>query len=524
MLNSHFQTLAKINCPLTDTELRDVRALRERLATARARQLELIGLPFPLGPSARCVSQKEARIAGDLSTCRALLDPIRKLPVGVIAKILAFYPLSSDSAERHIEVSRLGQISSRWRRAALSVPFFWTTLRLILPDATNPTYADARLYMIDWFARAGPAAPLALHIDVRTPTHDDAILRVEGLDVLVRLVSPYLGRLRYLSLGQAFRWDVLLPFLAQTQFKNLGSLVLSAPGDAPSTQTLDVSNGPLLSEVLPNLRRVKFEQELFMLFNSFSHSVALKDFSLPFNRLTHLTLESVDVKGWSKAMQDCIMLQFGIFHLRGTIGLCQPHRVRSARHAGSLNSSHRVIDADDLGLWGPRANGMFAQMSKLLFLALVRAWPIHVEVFHQLLEHAPYVTELEMELNADIAPFFDALQDRTPVLQAHVPRLTAILVDMAIYYALSATTIDDFPLDGFLDFLESRAGTLKRCRLYIDGDEVHHVVRERFRRVVNKSTSGVSVSLTSQHEMKGRGWRRRLPNPHTSAVALAECE
>ncbi|CAA7268580.1 unnamed protein product [Cyclocybe aegerita] len=544
MLNSHFQTLAKTNCPLTDVELRDVRVLWERLTAARARQLELIELPFPMAFRQMCVAEEE-RIAGDLSTCRALLNPARRLPVGVIARILAFYPLASDSTERHLEVYSLCQISSRWRNAALSVPLLWTTLRLILPDATNPTYADARLYMIDWFARAGPSAPLALHLDVRTPIHDDSVLRVEGLYVLVKLVCPYIDRLRYLSLGQVFRPNVLLSFLVQSQFKNLGSLVLGAPGDAPLPEALDVSYNPLSPEVLlPNLRRVKVEQELLLPFSSSSYSIALKDFPMPFNRLTYLTLESVDVKDWIKAMQDCTLLQFGMFHLKGTFSACDEMldggksllsylTDLTLTFEGCVNptvfnlvetsvlSTLRIGSSmpDHLDLWGPRANGMFAQMSKLGLLSLVRAWPIHIEVFHQLLENSPHVIELELELNTDVAPVFDALHNRTPVLQCHVPRLKTILIDMVIY-ALSATTIADFPLDGFLDFLESRAGTLKRCCLHVDDDEAHHVVREQIRKVLKKSTSGVSVSLTSQREMKDRGWRRRLPN-HTSANETA---
>ncbi|CAA7263765.1 unnamed protein product [Cyclocybe aegerita] len=44
----------------------------------------------------------------------------------------------------------------------------------------------------------------------------------------------------------------------------------------------------------------QFEQELLIPFNSSWAPIALKDFHLPFNHLTHLTLESIDVKGWGK--------------------------------------------------------------------------------------------------------------------------------------------------------------------------------------------------------------------------------
>ena len=293
---SPLRHLLKSNAAPSDSE---VIAIRAWITEAEA-SIEELHRRFPTGDHA---SQAiESQLLKTIEAHRALLSPVRYLPSEILQEIFLYY------ADKRGPIStmpwRLGHISHRWRRIALSLPSLWDNIpKIYLSESgSERSYVRALICLLQ---RSGASPTLKLNISRQTsafgglrkgyesPTsiikkiilHSERIeqLRIEANRTTMPLLQRLKGRLpnlrilcvlyyvpapsidvfetapalRQVTLGGLYLDDsvsVLLPWSQITHFEDervgrVGKLVLLPSSSLCSLTNLDIYRPPCLYQV-----------------------------------------------------------------------------------------------------------------------------------------------------------------------------------------------------------------------------------------------------------------------------------
>ena len=209
---SPLRHLLKSNATPSDSE---VTAIRAFISEAEA-SLEELHRRFPTGDHA---SQAiESQLLKTIEAHRALLSPVRYLPSEILQEIFLHYA-DSQLEGRNVTIRavpwRLGHISHRWRKIALSLPSLWDNIPEIYlsQSGLEQSYFRALIYLLQ---RSGTSPTLKLNITgqpsgwshrkgYKSPTgiierimlHSERIeqLRIEVNDSTMSLLQGFKGRL-----------------------------------------------------------------------------------------------------------------------------------------------------------------------------------------------------------------------------------------------------------------------------------------------------------------------------------------
>ena len=156
--SSSLRHLLKSNATPSDSEVITVRAL---ITDAEA-SIEELHRRFPVRDYASQVI--ESQLLKSIEAHRAILSPVRYLPSEILQEIFFLY---SDNPHSNARIAtmpwRLGHISHRWRKIALSLPFLWDNIPKIYlyEGRPEPSYFRALVCLL---RRSGTSPTLKLNI------------------------------------------------------------------------------------------------------------------------------------------------------------------------------------------------------------------------------------------------------------------------------------------------------------------------------------------------------------------------
>ncbi|KDR69654.1 hypothetical protein GALMADRAFT_215027 [Galerina marginata CBS 339.88] len=502
-------------------------------------------------PRYHVLSKRWSEIWHEIRHYPILLSPFRRLPISILAEVFLHCPSAHpNSPERNKGVLALCGVSSLWRKVAFATHGLWTSLYLILPnlDDSDWRYRRALDAASKWIQRSGNALPLSIRLHIRDMSYHDDTFNMRCTQVVLYIVTPIMNRIRHLDLGTCFDPQVLFHVLNVSTFLNTQSITIrgGAPDDIKYLSS--AKSDRTGSSICPSLRRLVLNRGLL--------SNTVSDFPLPWNQLTHLTVEYIHDHLWIELLSSCIQLQCGSFLFHGEprnySGMADlPLIVISHLRDLTLTFLHSVNPGvlcrfdlpslvtlrlgssapDTMGLWTLEGNSgnFFSQMKTVRYLALIKEWPINMELFHLLLRHAPDLITLELSVDVNLSAIFKALEHSNVPLTVIsedgpclVPGLRTIVIDVVVYYGYSGTVaLASFPVNELAGFIRSRFGRLPQCLpiqnciIYVS-DVIRHERDKAVIQYLRNEFPRINPSLKTKVRMcpmaTYRGWRGRLPD------------
>ena len=433
---SPLRHLLKSNAAPSDSE---VIAIRAWITEAEA-SIEELHRRFPTGDHA---SQAiESQLLKTIEAHRALLSPVRYLPSEILQEIFLYY------ADKRGPIStmpwRLGHISHRWRRIALSLPSLWDNIpKIYLSESgSERSYVRALICLLQ---RSGASPTLKLNISRQTSAFGGLRKGYESPTSIVKKIILHSERIEQLRI-EANRTTMPLLQRLKGRLPNLRILCVLYYVPAPS---IDVF------ETAPALRQVT----LGGLYLDDSVSVLL-----PWSQITHFEDERVGRVGKLVLLPSsslCSLTNLDIYRppclyqVDDESALLSPYRPTSLPNLRSLRVVIYDCDYEDVDLFLkflsipavevmqilfmepliPHLVSMFSgsrgpsRLQKLAF----RTIPLQPGELSTLLKLTPHLVELDI----DIPPAGDLLRltytDRevmlVPMLQAfyiRIPMLTTV--------------------------------------------------------------------------------------------------
>ena len=207
---SPLRHLLKSNAAPSDSEVIAIRAL----ITGAVASIEELHRRFPTGdPASQAI---ESQLLKTIEAHKALLSPVRYLPSEILQEIFLHY---ANDLGPNVTIAtipwRLGHISHRWRKIALSLPSLWDNIpKIYLSESgSERSYVRALVYLL---RRSGTSPTLKLNIsrqsagriyrkEYKSPTsiikrimlHSERIeqLRIDVNDTTIPLLQGLKGRL-----------------------------------------------------------------------------------------------------------------------------------------------------------------------------------------------------------------------------------------------------------------------------------------------------------------------------------------
>ncbi|CAA7270400.1 unnamed protein product [Cyclocybe aegerita] len=248
-----------------------------------------------------------------LEACNTLLAPIRRVPFDIIREIARLtLPYQPAANVKNAPLS-LCQVSSAWRKAALSLPELWTTLYLVVEDLLSTRRYHQRV--VEWFERArGRPVSLYLCFSFQRP-HVGSAKHAYGR--FLHKLRPSVPQIRHLRIVSKSLKDALPCFEnAHWPLDGLESLELHGH-DSESMEWMmeDTMDGPqvpfpamTLFKTATNLRSLTVE-------NDFYFTLGAPEL-IPWAQLTTVRMtEWLRVADWVKIMKSCPQLRLGQFEV-----------------------------------------------------------------------------------------------------------------------------------------------------------------------------------------------------------------
>ncbi|KAJ7785657.1 hypothetical protein B0H16DRAFT_1247991, partial [Mycena metata] len=156
-------------CPLDEEVLEIQRLLVEPLSRLKGIDDKIAELQKTIDE----LTQERDSVSTYVETHKALLSPLRRLPLDIIQEIfIACLPTHRNCVMSAVEVPvLLGRICSSWRALSLSTPRLWARLHIAEPDPPGhwqtPIYAAQYMQRIAntiaWLGRSG-ICPLSISL------------------------------------------------------------------------------------------------------------------------------------------------------------------------------------------------------------------------------------------------------------------------------------------------------------------------------------------------------------------------
>ena len=434
---SPLRHLSKSNATPSDSEVIVIRAL----ITKAEASIEELHRRFPtrLDHASQVI---ESQLLKTIEAHRALLSPVRYLPSEILQEIFLHY---ADSQGPNVTIGkmpwRLGHISHRWRKIALSFPSLWDSMPTIYlnnPELISKSvikrYTRVLIYLL---RRSGTSPTLKLKIIPRPGCHG------KDYDSIIKEIMLHSERIEWLCIRVN---ETTMPLLQglKGRLPNLRILrVLYYALDAPNINVFETA--PALRQVavgrysgvrvlLPWSQITHFEEaasgrvgKLGLLPSSSLHSLT----NLDIHRFCQVVGESAllspyrptilpNLRTLSVLVQKCDYKDLDFFLESLTIPAVEVMKIRCMEplipHLVSMFSGSR----------GP------SRLQKLAF----RTIPLQTGELSALLKLTPHLVELDI----DVPPAGDLLRliysegegILVPVLQAlymHIPELTTAQIE-----------------------------------------------------------------------------------------------
>ncbi|KAJ6561811.1 hypothetical protein B0H19DRAFT_1026608 [Mycena capillaripes] len=165
------------------------------------------------------LNTKRAALAADIDAHSALLSPIRRVPDDVLREIfVASLPETNNAviSSRESPLLLCG-VTSGWRQVALSTPWLWSSLHLVIPDEP---YIKNRSFLIErWLTRSG-ILPLSLSVGSSPQTYHN-------------FVSGFSRPLFDLLFTVSNRWQAIELMIPRKSLENNYAPFILSPTDVP---------------------------------------------------------------------------------------------------------------------------------------------------------------------------------------------------------------------------------------------------------------------------------------------------
>ncbi|KAJ3511249.1 hypothetical protein NLJ89_g4207 [Agrocybe chaxingu] len=261
-----------------------------------------------------------------LNACNAILAPIRRVPFDVICEIARLTLPRHPSATTKRSPLSLCQVSSAWRRAALSLPELWTTLYMVLEDTLS--YERYIKRVVEWFGRA-QQKPCSFYLHFRFPKQHKSFAK-EAYSIFLYNIRSLMIHVRHLGISS----DCLgtaLPCFRRAAWQLEGLQTLKLYNDTASFYAWAMGLGE------PNPDLVISPMDLFKTAKKLCSVTMQNDFMqiiggpliLPWVQLTTVILDEwLSTHYWMTIMETCLQLQVGHFHLGDRRFPANPHPKR----------------------------------------------------------------------------------------------------------------------------------------------------------------------------------------------------